>query len=108
MTLRMFALIILKPVCVCIRSWAVNSANIPGPDINAMLESYGARLAVMLEKSNLFSTLTASNEGNGKEGGSGHEQSVGFTLVFSCNGSVFLAGQDKKRNMFVFVSVLFS
>lgn len=62
----------------------------------------------MLEVSNLFSTLTASNEGKGKEGGSGHAQSVGFTLVFSGNGSAFLAGQDKKRNMLVFVSVLLS
>lgn len=108
MTLRMFALIMLKPVCVCVKSWTVNSAYIPAPDINVVLESYGLKLAVMLEKSNLFSTLTASNEGKGKEGGSGHAQSVGFTLVFSCNGSAFLASQDKKRNMLVFVSVLLS
>lgn len=98
----------LKPVCVYVRSRLVNPAYIPGPDINAVLESCGARLAVMLEESSLFSTLCASNEGKGKEGGNRHAQSVGFTLVFSCIGSVFLAGQDKKRNMFVFVSVLLS
>lgn len=60
MTLRMFALIMPKPVCVCVRSWTFNPAYIPGPDINTVLESRGARLAVMLEESSLCSTLCFS------------------------------------------------
>lgn len=114
-------MIMPKLVCVCVRSRAVNPAYIPGPDINTVLESCGARLAVMLEESSLSSTLSASRErrgkGRGKVGEGGRERereggrertctrSVGFTLVFSCIGSVFLPDQDKKRNVFVSVSL---
>ena len=102
--LRMFALIMPEPVCVCVRSRAVNPAYIPGPDINTVLESCGVRLAVMLEESSLCSMLLM--KGAGREGGwkrgkeGGREQtctwSAGSTLVFGCTGSVFLPGWGKK------------
>ncbi|TKS69505.1 Protein kinase C-binding protein NELL1 NEL-like protein 1 [Collichthys lucidus] len=51
--------------CLCLLSGvgAVNPAYIPGPDINTVLESRGARLAVMLEESSLCSTLLMKGEG---------------------------------------------
>lgn len=108
MTLRMFALIIPKPVCVSVRSWMVNPAYISGPDINTMLESRGARLAVMLEENSFCPacSLFSMKGAGGQEGGSGHAtQCVGFPLLFSCIGSVFLPEQDKKRHTFVCVSL---
>lgn len=83
MTLRMFALIMPKPVCVCVRSRVVNPAYIPGPDINTVLESRGARLAVMLEESSLCSTLCASYKGRGRVGGSRHARGLLDLLWYS-------------------------
>lgn len=81
--LRMFALIMPKPVCVCVRSRAVNPAYIPGPDINTVLESRGARLAVMLEESSLCSSLSASYERRGRVGRSGHAHRLLDLLWYS-------------------------
>lgn len=74
MTLWMFALIMPRSVCVCVRSRAVNPAYIPGPDINTVLGSCGARLAVMLEESSLCSAKSASYERRegGREGADMH------------------------------------
>ncbi len=58
-----------KPVCVCVRSRAVNPAYIPVPDINTVLVSHGVRLAVMLEESSLCFTLLMKGEEE-EEGGS--------------------------------------
>ena len=63
MTLRMFALIKPKPICVRVRSWLFNPAHIPGPDIKSALESHGARLAVMLEEGRLWPTPLTEAEG---------------------------------------------
>lgn len=87
MTLRMFALIMLKRVSVCVRSRPFNPAGIPGPVIKSMLENHGARLAVMLEESSLCSSLLMVGEGGWEQPCT---QSVGFTLVFRCVESEFL------------------
>lgn len=79
MTLRMFALIMPKPVCVCVRSRAVNPAYIPGPDINAVFESRWARLAVMLEESSRCFTLSAFYE---RKGVYGKEQGHIFCRIY--------------------------
>lgn len=88
-----------EPVCVCVRSRAVNPAYIPGPDINTVLESCGVRLAVMLEESSRSTTRLM--KGAGREGGRERTctWSAGFTLVFGCTGSVFPArpGQERER-----------
>lgn len=82
--LRMFALIMPEPVCVCVRSRAVNPAYIPGPDINTVLESCGVRLAVMLEESSLCSTLLmkgAGREGGWKRGKKGGREGADMHMV---------------------------
>lgn len=69
--------------CLCLLSGvgAVNPAYIPGPDINTVLESRGARLAVMLEESSLCSTLLMKGEG-GCEGAGVHTRSAGFPPLY--------------------------
>lgn len=94
-----------KPVCVCVRNWPVNPAYIPGPDINTVLESRGARLTVMLEERSLYSTLTASNEERGRVGADMH------TVCWIYSASAVLdqcSCQNRTKKGNVFVSVLLS
>lgn len=105
MTLRMFALIMPKLVCVYVRSRLVNPAYIPGPDINTVLESRGARLTVTLEERSLCSTLSASNEERGRVGADMHTICWIYSVIQLCWISVPARTGQKKRNMFVSVSL---
>ncbi|KAI3377372.1 hypothetical protein L3Q82_008563 [Scortum barcoo] len=85
-----------------IRSRAVNPAYIPGPDINTVLESSGARLAVMLEKSSLGSTLSAARERRGEMGEGGiYERVIDPPQMELTPGSgVWLGQHSHKHGLF--------